>query len=102
WAIGCGAKIIQHFTHCHPLMKVSANIEFLCDGCRTLGFGTRYRCEPCDSDLHDHYANFPLEISSFKHQMCLFYRCKLCEFDAHTLCTQLPEYVQHVMHTDNP
>ncbi|MBA0814757.1 hypothetical protein Gohar_020564 [Gossypium harknessii] len=32
----------------------------------------------------------------------LFYRYKLCEFDAHTLCTQLPEYVRHVMHTDNP
>ncbi|MBA0666412.1 hypothetical protein Goklo_002824 [Gossypium klotzschianum] len=32
----------------------------------------------------------------------LFYRCKLCKFNAHTLCTQLPEYVRHVMHTDNP
>ncbi|KAK5836684.1 hypothetical protein PVK06_012482 [Gossypium arboreum] len=34
-------KTIQHFTHFHPLTKVSANTEFLCDGCRTLGFGTR-------------------------------------------------------------
>ncbi|KAA3463819.1 C1-like protein [Gossypium australe] len=61
-------KTIQHFTHFHPLTKVSANTEFLCDGCSTLGFGTRYRCEPCDFDLHDHCANSPLEISSFMHQ----------------------------------
>ncbi|MBA0750781.1 hypothetical protein Gogos_002168 [Gossypium gossypioides] len=61
-------KTIQHFTHCHPLTKVSTNTEFLCDGCRTLGFGTRYRCEPCDSNLHDYCANSPLEISSFMHQ----------------------------------
>ncbi|TYJ40038.1 hypothetical protein E1A91_A04G112200v1, partial [Gossypium mustelinum] len=95
-------KTIQHFTHFHPLTKVSANTEFLCDGCRTLGFGTRYRCKPCDFDLHDHCANSPLEISSFMHQYGLFYRCKLCEFYVHTFCTQLLEYVRHVMHTDHP
>ncbi|XWS59865.1 hypothetical protein CRYUN_Cryun08bG0158700 [Craigia yunnanensis] len=62
-------KTIQHFTHCHPLTEVSANTEFLCNGCRTLGFGTRYRCEPCDFDLHDHCAICPMEIelSSFMH-----------------------------------
>ncbi|XVF55198.1 hypothetical protein PTKIN_Ptkin06aG0017600 [Pterospermum kingtungense] len=32
----------------------------------------------------------------------LFYRCKLCEFDVHPLCTQLPEHVRHVMHKDHP
>ncbi|XVE61949.1 hypothetical protein DITRI_Ditri06bG0079400 [Diplodiscus trichospermus] len=31
-----------------------------------------------------------------------FYRCNLCEFDVHPLCTQLPEYVRHVMHEDHP
>ncbi|KAK8359714.1 hypothetical protein V6Z11_A04G115600 [Gossypium hirsutum] len=91
-------KTIQHFTHFHPLTKVSANTKFLCDGCRTLGFGTRYRRKPCDFDLHDHCANSPLEISSFMHQ----YVCKLCEFYVHTFCTQLLEYVRHVMHTNHP
>ena len=33
---------IQHFTHNHPLTKVYENKEFLCDGCKTLGSGTRY------------------------------------------------------------
>ncbi|KAF8050188.1 hypothetical protein N665_2031s0006 [Sinapis alba] len=28
----------------------------------------------------------------------LFYRCKLCEFDVHPLCTQLPQNVRHVLH----
>ncbi|KAF8104142.1 hypothetical protein N665_0178s0026 [Sinapis alba] len=27
----------------------------------------------------------------------LFYRCKLCEFDVHPLCTQLPQKVRHVL-----
>ncbi|XVF08163.1 hypothetical protein REPUB_Repub06bG0202400 [Reevesia pubescens] len=122
-------KTVQHFTHCHTLTEVSASTEFLCNGCMTLGFGTRYRCEPCDFDLHDHCATCPTELSSFMHDhglklvvrkpqatrqndrvcdLCgdpvegLFYRCKLCEFDVHPLCTQLPENVRHVMHKDHP
>ncbi|KAF8050184.1 hypothetical protein N665_2031s0002 [Sinapis alba] len=27
----------------------------------------------------------------------LFYRCKLCEFDVHPLCTQLPQHVRHML-----
>ncbi|XWS55621.1 hypothetical protein CRYUN_Cryun09bG0016500 [Craigia yunnanensis] len=120
---------IQHFTHCHPLTKLSANKEFLCHGCGILGDGTRYRCEPCDFDLHDHCGTCPMELSSFMHEhglklvlhklqdtrqndrvcdLCgdtverLVYRCNLCEFVVHPLCTQLPQYVRHVMHKDHP
>ncbi|KAK2657783.1 hypothetical protein Ddye_010835 [Dipteronia dyeriana] len=32
----------------------------------------------------------------------LFYRCKLCEFDVHPLCTQLPQEVRHVLHPQHP
>ncbi|XP_017976365.1 PREDICTED: uncharacterized protein LOC18597688 [Theobroma cacao] len=122
-------KTMQHFTHSHPLTEVYADTEFLCDGCRTLGIGTRYRCESCHFDLHDHCATCPSELSSFMHEhdlklvvfrpqaacqngrfcdLCgdpiegIFYHCKLCEFDVHPLCTQLPEYVRHVMHKDHP
>ncbi|XVE61950.1 hypothetical protein DITRI_Ditri06bG0079500 [Diplodiscus trichospermus] len=123
-------ETIEHFTHNgHPLTEVSTNTEFLCNGCSTLGFGTRYRCERCDFDLHERCATCPLELSSFMHEhplklvvrkpqatcqndrvcdLCsdpvegLFYRCKQCEFDVHPLCTQLPEYVRHVMHKDHP
>ncbi|XWS55622.1 hypothetical protein CRYUN_Cryun09bG0016600 [Craigia yunnanensis] len=122
-------KTIQHFTHCHSLTKLSANTEFLCDGCRILGNGTRYRCEPCDFDLHYHCGTCPMELSSFMHEhglklvlhklqdtrqndrfcdLCgdtvegLFYRCNLCDFDVHPPCTQLPQYVRHVMHKDHP
>ncbi|XP_019241062.1 PREDICTED: uncharacterized protein LOC109221058, partial [Nicotiana attenuata] len=32
----------------------------------------------------------------------LFYRCELCEFDVHPLCTQLPETLRHVLHQAHP
>ncbi|KAK6231358.1 DC1 - like 10 [Theobroma cacao] len=123
-------KTVQHFTHDHPLTEVDARTEFVCDGCRTLGVGTRYGCESCDFDLHDHCATCPLELSSFMHEhdlklvvskpqatslqnerfcdLCgdpvqgIFYQCRLCEFDVHPLCTKLPEYVRHVMHKEHP
>ncbi|XVF76689.1 hypothetical protein PTKIN_Ptkin13bG0286900 [Pterospermum kingtungense] len=117
-------KTIQHFTHRHPLTEFSANIEFICDGCNTPGHGTWYRCEHCDFDLHEYCGTCPMELSSFIHQhglklvhskqrkrycdLCgdpvkgLFYRCNLCDFDVHPPCTQLPQYVWHVMHKDHP
>ncbi|KAK6244947.1 hypothetical protein QUC31_011356 [Theobroma cacao] len=123
-------KTVQHFTHDHPLTEVDARTEFVCDGFRTLGVGTRYGCESCDFDLHDHCATCPLELSSFMHEhdlklvvskpqatslqnerfcdLCgdpvqgIFYQCRLCEFDVHPLCTKLPEYVRHVMHKEHP
>ncbi|KAE8693498.1 putative Cysteine/Histidine-rich C1 domain family protein [Hibiscus syriacus] len=113
-------ETVQHFTLCcHPLTEVSADTEFLCGGCRTLGSGTRFRCEPCGLDLHHHCADCPTEISSFMHQhslqlvgcktdrvcdLCddpvegLFYRCELCDFNVHPICTQLPQYTRHAMH----
>ncbi|OMO97278.1 C1-like protein [Corchorus olitorius] len=120
---------IRHFTHDHPLTEANSDTEFLCDGCKTLGTGTRYRCEPCGFDLHDYCATCPMELPSFMHEhnlklvlrkpkdacqiirvcdLCndpvegLFYRCQLCEFDVHPCCTQLPEYVRHVMHKEHP
>ncbi|XVF55197.1 hypothetical protein PTKIN_Ptkin06aG0017500 [Pterospermum kingtungense] len=110
-------KTIQHFTHCHPLTGVSANAEFLCDGCKTFGFGTRYRCEPCNFDLHDHCATCPMELSSFMHEhvLKLVVRkpksrcqndrvCDLCGDPVEGLFYRcyLPEYVRHVMHKDHP
>ncbi|GMJ11686.1 hypothetical protein like AT2G37820 [Hibiscus trionum] len=116
-------QTVQHFIHCcHPLTQVSADSEFLCRGCRTPGSGTRYRCEPCDLDLHEYCADCPMELSSFmdKHSLelvgykpdhvcdlCddpiegLFYRCELCDFSVHPICTQLPEYTRHGMHEDH-
>ncbi|XVE96935.1 hypothetical protein REPUB_Repub02eG0267000 [Reevesia pubescens] len=120
---------IQHFTHNHPLTQVYENKEFLCDGCKTLGFGTRYRCHDCDFDLHEHCSACPMVFSSFMHPQhnltlallypqanhqtlhaCdvrgdlvegLFYRCQLCDFDVHPICTQLPEHVRHIMHPNH-
>ncbi|KAH1039324.1 hypothetical protein J1N35_041067 [Gossypium stocksii] len=52
-------KTIQHFTYFHPLTKVSANTEFLCDSCSTLGFGTR--CGICCINLYLECVLVPCE-----------------------------------------
>ncbi|KAJ7961372.1 Cysteine/Histidine-rich C1 domain family protein [Quillaja saponaria] len=123
-------RTIEHFTHpTHPLSFLSQNTEFLCDGCKILGTGNRYRCNTCDYDLHEFCATCPSSFSCFlhpKHQLnlvmrksqgarqierlcdvCgthvngLFYRCKFCEFDVHPLCTQLPEHMRHAYHPNH-
>lgn len=119
-------KTIRHFTHNHPLAELSANKEFLSGGCGALGNGTRYRCEPCNFDLHHHCGTCPMELTSFLHQqhdlklvvcklqqdhvceLCddpvegLFYRCEECDFNVHPLCTLLPKELMHAMHKDHP
>ncbi|CAH8392631.1 unnamed protein product [Eruca vesicaria subsp. sativa] len=119
-------RTVQHFTHTHPLTEFNSVGDFICDGCKTYGSGKTYRCEPCNYDLHDYCATCPLTLPTFLHpkhelnlvvrkqqstrqieracDICnesvegLFYRCKLCEFDVHPLCTQLPQHVRHVLH----
>ncbi|KAA8516383.1 hypothetical protein F0562_016676 [Nyssa sinensis] len=121
---------IEHFTHPgHPLEELHAGTEFLCDGCKTLGTGKRYRCHGCDFDMHEYCGRCPRSLSSFMHphpltlvvrkmqgtrqnerfcDVCgefvegLFYGCKDCEFDVHPLCTQLPQHLRHALHTIHP
>ncbi|PIN12978.1 hypothetical protein CDL12_14400 [Handroanthus impetiginosus] len=123
---------IDHCIHPgHPLTAVDGgDQEYICDGCKTLGIGKRYRCHGCDFDLHEYCGTCPRTLSSFMHQdhtltlvmrkpqatrqvvricdVCsdpvegLFYRCKDCEFDVHPLCTQLPEKLQHALHKIHP
>ncbi|KAL0338274.1 UNVERIFIED_CONTAM: putative nucleoredoxin 1-1 [Sesamum angustifolium] len=122
---------IVHFTHpAHPLTAFDNQQDYLCNGCKTLGNGNRYRCQRCDFDLHDYCGTCPRFLSSFMHKnhslslvtrkpqgtrqvhricdVCrdpvegLFYRCKECEFDVHPLCTQLPEKLQHALHKTHP
>ncbi|ESQ52425.1 hypothetical protein EUTSA_v10017725mg [Eutrema salsugineum] len=118
-------RVVQHFTHNHPLMETNIARDFICDGCETYGSDKTYRCETCDYDLHEYCATCPFTLQNFTHpqhelslfrqkqstrqneRVCdicnesvegLFYRCKLCEFDVHPLCTQLPQHVRHVLH----
>lgn len=126
-----GQKTIQHFTHPnHKLFEINNENEYLCDGCKTLGSSTRFRCHGCDFDLHEYCGTCPTTLSSFMHpqhqldlvnrvpqatrqnaRICdvcgdsiegLFYRCKLCEFDVHPVCTQLPQQVRHVLDPAHP
>ncbi|KAL1210018.1 Protein VACUOLELESS GAMETOPHYTES [Cardamine amara subsp. amara] len=119
-------RTVQHFTHNHPLTEFNSIGDFNCDGCKTYGSGKTYRCEPCNYDLHEYCATCPLTLPTFIHpqhaltlvvrkqqstreneRVCdicdesvegLFYRCKICEFDVHPLCTELPQHVRHVLH----
>ncbi|KZV25126.1 hypothetical protein F511_42982 [Dorcoceras hygrometricum] len=119
--------IEDHFTHPgHTLTPIDSDQEYLCDGCKTMGSGKRYRCVVgCDFDLHEYCRTCPRKLSNFMHQhelrlvmrkaesqrqvdrvcnVCLdpveglFYRCKGCEFDVHPLCTQLPQQLHHALH----
>ncbi|KAI3474131.1 hypothetical protein Pfo_028919 [Paulownia fortunei] len=109
---------IDHFAHPgHRLTAFDGDKEYLCDGCKTLGTGKRYRCHGCDFDLHDYCGTCPrLVIRKAQgtrqvDRICdvcadpvegLFYRCKECEFDVHPLCTQLPQKLQHALHKIHP
>ncbi|EYU41772.1 hypothetical protein ABFS82_10G027500 [Erythranthe guttata] len=94
----------------------------------TGGPGKRFRCthRGCDFDLHDYCATCPRHLTSYMHKthalelmmrkgqshrvhnrvcdICkdpvegLFYRCEVCGFDVHPLCTQLPEKLHHALH----
>lgn len=105
---------------------IHSSTEFLCDGCKTNGTGPKYRCHPCDFDLHEFCATSTRTLSTFMHphplsiavrstqpvnkrtcNVCaddikgLFYRCKGCGFDVHPLCTQFPQKVTHNYHKEH-
>ncbi|KAK4797145.1 hypothetical protein SAY86_029471 [Trapa natans] len=67
-----GRMIHGHLSHpYHPLVEFgspSDTVEFLCDGCKMIGTGKRFRCIMCDFDLHEDCANCPKTLSSFLHK----------------------------------
>jgi len=44
---------IKHPEHEHELELKNYQKPYMCDGCKEHGYGSRYRCELCDFDLHD-------------------------------------------------
>ncbi|KAF6162835.1 hypothetical protein GIB67_029104 [Kingdonia uniflora] len=99
----------------HNLEFVNNERPYKCDGCREIGFGTRYRCEGCNFDLH---KDCMLSTSSKDHpfyKKCDFkfleqppgeslryckacgstikgfmYHCSKYDRDLHPCCTNLP------------
>ncbi|CAN8302156.1 unnamed protein product [Cochlearia groenlandica] len=120
----------QEFPPMHPLTEFDGSSIFCCDGCKTPGSGKRYRCKPCNYDLHEDCFNSPINLKTFMHRheinlvflnhksiqrlvdrvcdICnqsvigLFYRCNMCEFDVHVSCTQLPQHCSLDVHPDHP
>ncbi|XP_074557653.1 protein VACUOLELESS GAMETOPHYTES-like [Curcuma longa] len=103
---------ISHYLHPqHRLAHVHIEGNFLCDGCKVVGHGVRFRCHACNFDLHEHCARCSSTISVPMHSdhlltlhvlsqdnprrcdVCrktaigLCYRCVPCGVDIHPLCT---------------
>ncbi|CAF1868340.1 unnamed protein product, partial [Brassica napus] len=109
------SKVEEVVQHIHPLTKVDGVGRYICDGCKTEGFGRTYRCSSCNYDLHEYCATCPPTLLSMYHahhelrlihdrrgcDICyettngLFYQCEPCGFDVHPLCTQQPPKVSH-------
>ncbi|KAL9164808.1 hypothetical protein ABFS82_06G127900 [Erythranthe guttata] len=120
-------QTVRHFTDPkHPLHLVTISDEFLCNGCRELGHGTRFRCEACDVNLHEFCATCPATIRSsvlqteypltlvnehpLTERICdlcrdpiegLHYSCPPCAVELHPLCTQLPLHARLSQHPEH-
>ncbi|XP_058069164.1 protein VACUOLELESS GAMETOPHYTES [Magnolia sinica] len=107
---------ITHFSHPqHKLRLEYIEVPFRCDGCKEAGIGSRYKCDHCDFDLHRHCALTTPSITHPFYTKCSFqfmartpgdtprfcnacekdvggfvYHCKLCGFDLHPCCANLP------------
>nr|XP_016507408.1 PREDICTED: diacylglycerol kinase theta-like [Nicotiana tabacum] len=116
------APLRQQHEHPITIYDDANNTKYLCEGCMIPGSGKRYHCHDCNFNLHEHCGTCPPNLSSFMHpyhslklvernhlrerfcNVCrdtiegLSYRCELCEFDVHPLCTQLPETLRHALH----
>ncbi|KAL5710875.1 hypothetical protein ACHQM5_021386 [Ranunculus cassubicifolius] len=108
---------IQHLYHWHNLELQHSKTEYTCDGCKERGWGTRYRCEECNYDLHKSCALVtPTMFHSF-YQNCFFefhenakgqrycnacgkdvlgfaYHCSETGYDLHPCCATLPRVLQ--------
>ncbi|KAH6806916.1 hypothetical protein C2S51_028024 [Perilla frutescens var. frutescens] len=126
---------INHFTHPrHPLTldSQSHHQSYLCNGCKTLGTGRRFRCIGCNFDLHEYCAACPNTLSLFMHRnhdlklmmptdssgatqvgrrscaVCadpligMFYHCNECNFNLHPLCSRFSETLCHPAHSAHP
>ncbi|XP_010687681.2 protein VACUOLELESS GAMETOPHYTES [Beta vulgaris subsp. vulgaris] len=116
-------KWITHNKHTkHPLKEVYKNSKFECKICKCNGKEMRFRCDQCDFNIHSACATCPVSLSSFTHpehavelmerpnlahkcHLCqkpitgMVYRCKLCKFFMHPVCSEFPEFLfKHVMH----
>lgn len=114
---------IQHSSHKqHALIFVHLPSEYRCDGCQESGYGFRYRCGPCDFDIHESCAQAPnatLHSCHPQHPLVLrdkpvspqrvcdvcgrdvlgfVYDCRECDVDVHLSCAQLPQTLRHALH----
>lgn len=114
---------IQHSSHKqHVLSFVHLQSEYRCDGCQESGYGFRYRCGPCDFDMHESCAEAPNSTFHSCHpqhplllrdkpvsplRVCdvcggdvsgFVYDCRECDVDVHPSCAQLPQTLRHALH----
>ncbi|XP_004142834.1 uncharacterized protein LOC101213112 [Cucumis sativus] len=105
-------------SHKHELQLKSYTKPYICDGCKERGFGSRYRCEKCDYDLHqycmettpstshDFFPNSTFNLYTTPPKAChkhckrrcdacrkpingFVYHCKKDDLDLHPCCRNL-------------
>ncbi|KAG9453488.1 hypothetical protein H6P81_006392 [Aristolochia fimbriata] len=115
-------EILEHLiSHPHSIVLENHGKPYRCDGCLEVGFGSGFRCDPCNFDLHRECA----KASSFtshrffgKHVLFKFmertpgararycdacgrdvkglvYHCEAKGWDLHPCCAHLPEVIRN-------
>ncbi|KAL5973282.1 hypothetical protein ACLOJK_029932 [Asimina triloba] len=64
---------IDHGSHKHKLKLACYKTPYMCDGCKQMGFGSRYRCDACNYDLHRDCAFAARRISHPFFKNCDFH-----------------------------
>lgn len=109
----------RHFSHREHALRFEYGDSYTCDGCREEGYGFRYRCRPCDFDMHESCARAPQSTRHFidtqhdlvfkekpglAHVECdvcrekiegFVYECRGCNIDLHPSCARLPHSLRH-------
>lgn len=112
----------RHFSHREHALRFEYGDSYTCDGCREEGYGFRYRCRPCDFDMHESCARAPQSTRHFidtqhdlvfkekpglAHVECdvcrekiegFVYECRGCNIDLHPSCARLPHSLRHALH----
>ncbi|TXG49745.1 hypothetical protein EZV62_025620 [Acer yangbiense] len=122
-------EVIRHDSHPHELELKSYNKSYTCDGCKEFGFGSRFRCEQCNFDIHKEcvHADQITRHDFFKNTTFKFfpkppgrherycnacggdvggfvYHCEEGGWDLHPCCHSLPskfkfDYVEFRLHS---
>jgi serine/threonine protein kinase len=127
-AISVSSCAFGHTLQFLPESRCDSTTQFICGFCQNQGYGEIYHCQTCKSDIHTACAENKDVVKVFFHEdplhlliqnhslgdsdaICGFcdesleansewvYRCELCKYDVHALCTK---YSRKIIHSTHP